>query len=112
MNSLASHLDSCKSQKSITLDSAAIQSDAIVIRMGIYKENLPRVIREQLQGERNIKGWTYSQLADAAGLKEQSVMRYLTGKREIDLPILAALSEGMGIDPMVIMKRATERIEK
>ncbi|HCJ55459.1 MULTISPECIES: helix-turn-helix domain-containing protein [Glutamicibacter] len=51
-----------------------------------------------------------SELADASGLKEQSVMRYLTGKRDIDIPTLAALSEGLGIDPMVLMKRATDRM--
>ena len=92
------------------MDSWTVQYDVIVIRMGTYKENLPRVIREQLQGERRIKDWTYAQLADASGLKEQSVMRYLTGKRDIDIPTLAALSEGLGIDPMVLMKRATERM--
>lgn len=80
--------------------------------MGIYRENLPRVIRDQLAAEREIQKLTYDQLAERSGLKGQSVMRYLTGKRDIDLPVLAALSEGLGIDPMIIMKRGMERMEK
>lgn len=80
--------------------------------MGIYKDTFPLVIREQLVAERGIKGWTYAQLAEASGLTEQSVMRYLTGKRKIDLDVLGALADGLGLDPMVIAKRAMERMEK
>lgn len=80
--------------------------------MGYYKDNLPAATVEQLQAERGAKRLTYKQLADASGLKEQTVMRYLTGKRDIPFPELVALSEALGLDPAELLIRASQRINK
>lgn len=80
--------------------------------MGIYAENLPAAVVEQLRAERAAKQWTYDQLAEASGLTAQSVMRYLTGKRAIPLDVLAALADGLGVAPVEIMNRAVERIHQ
>lgn len=80
--------------------------------MGIFAEKLPAAVAEQLRAERAVKQWTYKQLAEASGLTEQSVMRYLTGKREIPLPELAAMADGLGVTPVEMINRAVHRINQ
>lgn len=79
--------------------------------MGTYTEKLPAATIEQLQAERGGKRLTYKQLADKAGLKEQSVMRYLTGKRDIPLHELVAMTEALDLTLGELFERATQRIK-
>lgn len=79
--------------------------------MGLYGEKLAAAVAEQLRAERAVKRWTYKELATAAGLTEQSVMRYLTEKRDIPLPEFAALSDALGVTPGDLINRAIERIQ-
>ena len=79
--------------------------------MGLYGEKLAAAVAEQLRAERAVKRWTYKELATAAGLTEQSVMRYLTEKRDIPLPEFAALSDALGVTPGDLINRAIDRIQ-
>lgn len=79
--------------------------------MGIYTDKLPAATVEQLQAERGAKRLTYKQLAEASGLKEQTVMRYLTGKRDIPLQELIAMTEALGLTLGELFDRATQRIK-
>lgn len=83
----------------------------MMVRMGLYGDKLPGAVAEQLRAERAAKRWTYKELAVAAGLTEQSVMRYLTGKRDIGLPELAKLADGLGLSPSEVIARAVDRIK-
>jgi len=78
--------------------------------MGIYGDNLSTVVAQQLQAERAIKGWSYRALAEAAGLKEQSVMRYLTGKRDIPMTEVGLMADALGLTPADLLRRAIDRI--
>lgn len=82
-----------------------------MFHMGIYGEQLASAVAEQLRAERGAAGLTYKQLAEKAGLKEQSVTRYLTEKREINTSILGALCDALGITPQELIIRAVERIK-
>lgn len=93
------------------LDSQGVRCGVIVVRMGIYTDKLPAATVEQLQAERGGKRLTYKQLADMAELKEQTVMRYLTGKRDIPLHELVAMTEALGLSLGELFERATQRIK-
>lgn len=79
--------------------------------MGTYGDNLAAAVAEQLRAERAAKRWTYKDLANAAGMTEQTVMRYLTEKRDIPLPEFAALADALNLSPVDIINRAIERIK-
>ncbi|MFF2678068.1 helix-turn-helix domain-containing protein [Arthrobacter koreensis] len=64
-----------------------------------------------LRAERAARRWTYRELADAAGMTEQSVMRYLTGKRDLHMADLGSLADALGISPARIVQQAMERRE-
>lgn len=66
----------------------------------------------QLRAERAAQNLTYKELAERADLKEQSVMRYLTEKRDFGASELGAMADALGISPYELMRRAVERIEE
>lgn len=82
-----------------------------MIHMGKYGDNLSAVVAQQLQAERAAMGWTYKQMAEASGVDQQSLIRYLTGKREIKTAVLGLLCDALGITPGDLLRRATERIQ-
>lgn len=79
--------------------------------MGTYGNNLATVIAQQLRAERAAAGLTHKELAERAGLKEQSVIRYLTEKRDIDTPTLGALCDALNLTPQELVVRAVDRIK-
>lgn len=79
--------------------------------MGKYGDNLASVVAAQLRAERGAAGLAYKELADKAGLTEQSVMRYLTEKREPNAGQLGAMCDALGITPHELMLRAVDRIK-
>lgn len=83
----------------------------MVVHMGTW-DNLAAAVASQLRAERAAAQMTYKELADAAGMTEQSVMRYLTGKRDIPLPEFAKMAEALGLTPYELMKRAESRIHQ
>lgn len=82
-----------------------------MVHMGKYGDNLATAVAQQLRAERGAAGLTYRQLAEKAGLTEQSVMRYLTEKRELKSGDLGALCDALGITPQELITRAVERIK-
>lgn len=79
--------------------------------MGKYGDNLASAVAEQLRAERAAANLTQKELAEKAGLKEQSVMRYLNGVREPNAGQLGALCDALGITPQDLMMRAVDRIK-
>lgn len=94
----------------LVLDGSTIHNGDTVVRMGIYGDNLASAIAQQLRAERAAAGYTYKELADKAGLTEQSVTRYLTEKREVKSAVLGALCDALEISPQELVTRAVERI--
>ena len=92
------------------VDSAGVHYGYRVVRMGIYGENLTRAVAQQLQAERAAAGMTYAQLAEASGVNEQSITRYLTGKRDFKIEVLGQLADALSLTPQTILARAIERI--
>ena len=68
-------------------------------------------VAKQLRAERAVKGWSYRELASAAGMTEQTVMRYLTEKRDIRLSELGSLADALGVCPDTLISRAMARMQ-
>lgn len=68
-------------------------------------------VAKQLRAERAAQGWSYRELASAAGMTEQTVMRYRTEKRDIRLSDLGSLADAFNIRPDTLVSRAMERMQ-
>lgn len=80
--------------------------------MGIYGDEYQAAVARELQGERAIVGFTYDDLASSSGLNTQTVMRYLTGKRDIPMTALFEICKALGVTASEIFERAERRITK
>lgn len=80
--------------------------------MGFYKENLPTAVAEQLRAERAARQMSFKDLVAATGMAEQTLIRYFNGKRDIPLNQLAAIADALGLSPVELVTRATDRIKK
>lgn len=79
--------------------------------MGVYSENLPTAMAEQLRSEKGAAELTYQEIADALDIHQQSVIRYFKGTRDIPMSVVIRLAELFGLTPAELMERATERIK-
>lgn len=77
--------------------------------MGTNEQDLQSAIVAQLQAERGAARLTYAELAEKAELKEQTVMRYLTNKRDMPMSAFLDLCTALEMDPRDIVTLAKER---
>lgn len=66
-------------------------------------------IGRQIRAEIAAKGSSISAVARELGVARSALDNYVTGKRAIPIPIAYQIGEVLGIDPQLIVKRATER---
>lgn len=78
--------------------------------MGITADEYATAIAEQLRAERSARRLTFKELAERSGINEQSVLRYLNGKRDIPIPALYALAEGLEVTVHEVIARAESRL--
>lgn len=80
--------------------------------MGEYGDLFGKAVAEQLRAERSAARLTQKQLAERAGMSDQSVMRYLNGTRDIPIAALADIANALGVSVEVIVERATQRLRQ
>lgn len=78
--------------------------------MGTYGDHLAEAVAKQIQAERVAAGLTYEQLGERAGIDKQSTMRYLLGRRPINMERLGMFADALGLDPVEVIARAMARI--
>lgn len=78
--------------------------------MGSYGEDLQGAIVRQLQAERAAVGMTYAEVAVKSSMTEQTVMRYLTGKRDIPMTAFLDMCLAMSVDPRELVLLAERRL--
>lgn len=76
------------------------------------QKGLNGAVAAVLRGERAALGMKIADLAEAADIPEVSVQRYLAGKRPIDMAILHALSEALGVEPDEVTTSAKGRLTR
>lgn len=77
--------------------------------MGTYGEDLQAAIVAQLQAERAVARLTYAELGNRAKIKEQTIMRYLTGKRDMPMTALLDICRALELEPRNLVVLAEER---
>lgn len=80
------------------------------VHMGTYGNQLAEAVARQLQAERVAAGLTYEALGEACGIDKQSTMRYLLGRRPINMERLGRFADALGIAPEEVLRRAVMRI--
>ena len=66
-------------------------------------------IGRQIRAEIAAAGSSISAVARDLGIARSALDNYVTGKRAIPIPIAYQVGEILGVDPQLIVKRATER---
>lgn len=75
-------------------------------KMQAYQE----AIAEQLRAERAARGLTIEDLAATTTLHRSSVIRYLSGERDIKISVLFELSGALGLSVPELLRRAEQRL--
>lgn len=70
------------------------------------RETIAATVRAELAA-RNISG---SEAARLSGISYQTLRRYLDGTRDFPVPALYQVAEAIGVNPSLLISRATERM--
>lgn len=74
------------------------------------KSPLNLALAAELRGERVALGLTIADLIARTGIPKSTMLRVLSGERDINVTQLAQLAEAMGKTPEYFMRRAVERM--
>jgi transcriptional regulator with XRE-family HTH domain len=75
------------------------------------QNDLSRAIATALDSERRAAGWSLKDLADAVGVSEQTMGRYLTRmERDIPAGVLVSAVHAIGVPLAVIVDAAERRV--
>lgn len=66
-------------------------------------------IGRQIRAEISAAGQSILGVARELGMARSTLDNYVTGKRDIPVPVAYQVAEFLGIDPQVLIQRATER---
>jgi transcriptional regulator with XRE-family HTH domain len=76
------------------------------------QNDLSRAIARALDSERQSAGWSLKELADAVGISEQTMGRYLTRlERDIPAGVLVDAARAIGVPLAVIIEIAERRLD-
>lgn len=69
-------------------------------------------VAAELRGERATLDIDWDALAEATGLSESSVRRYLKGTRDIPMSAFVELCRALALKPTAVFERAEERAQE
>jgi DNA-binding Xre family transcriptional regulator len=78
-------------------------------KVDVSGKEVQTAITIQIKAEMGAKGWREADLAKAAGMPSSSLNRYLSGVRDVPLPIFAELCLALGISITELLQRAQRR---
>ena len=79
--------------------------------MGNYGTDIQAAIATQVKAEMAAKGWKQAELAKRAGLHTSTLHRYLSGERDIPLPVFAEIADTLGLTYIELAGRAQRRLD-
>jgi len=79
--------------------------------MGTYGSEIQAAIATQIRAEMAAKGWKQAELAKRAGLNVSTLHRYLSGERDIPLPVFAEISNALDLTYIELAGRAQRRLD-
>lgn len=79
-------------------------------QMDYTPEQYTSAVAAQLRAERAASNLTIHDLAEKAGVTEQSLQRYLSERRDIPIPVLYQICTGLGVPVDEVIRRAEARL--
>ena len=79
--------------------------------MANYGEDIQSATATQIKAEMAAKDWKQSDLANASGIPTSTLHRYLSGVRDIPLPVAINLANALGLSLVELIERAQRRLE-
>ncbi|QIG57710.1 transcriptional repressor [Arthrobacter phage Shoya] len=79
--------------------------------MGTYGENIQSAMAAQIKAEMAARDWKQPNLADATGIPTSTLHRYLSGARDIPLPVFAEIAKALDLSVMELAGRAQRRLD-
>jgi len=61
---------------------------------------------------REMKGWTQTRLAELIDREQETISQYERGLRLPPLDVILAIEESLGVEPLLLIRRAVERKRK
>ncbi|MGK3957848.1 helix-turn-helix domain-containing protein [Arthrobacter sp. R4] len=78
--------------------------------MGNYGADIQSAIAMQIKAEMAAKDWKQSDLANASGIPTSTLHRYLSGSRDIPLPVFAEIAKALDLSMIELAQRAERRL--
>lgn len=78
--------------------------------MDNYAARFTTAVRAEIKAEASAQDMPYKLLAEASGVSYQSLLRYLSGERDMPMSALATLCNALSTSPAVIFARAESRL--
>jgi transcriptional regulator with XRE-family HTH domain len=79
--------------------------------MGNYGTEIQAAMAVQIKAEMAARDWKQSDLARATGIVSSTLYRYLSGARDIPLPVFAEIAQALGLSVIELAGRAQRRLE-
>ena len=80
--------------------------------MDTYGKQFNAAVAAELRAERAAKKITVDALATSSGMPKGTLLRYLNAQRDIPVPALADIASALGIDPALVLDRASARVQR
>ena len=79
--------------------------------MGTYGNDIQSAMAVQIKAEMAACDWKQSDLASASGIPTSTLHRYLSGARDIPLPVFADIAQALGLSMIELATRAQRRLD-
>jgi len=79
--------------------------------MGTYGNDIQSAIAVQIKAEMAAKDWKQPELAKRSGIPTSTLHRYLTGERDIPLPVFVEIANALGVTYVELAGRAQRRLD-
>lgn len=79
--------------------------------MGNYGSDIQSAIAVQIKAEMAAKDWKQADLSRETGIVSSTLYRYLSGARDIPLPVFVDIANALGLSIMELAARAQRRLD-
>jgi len=79
--------------------------------MGTYGNDIQAAIAAEIKAETAAKDWKQADLAKVAGMQASTLHRYLSGVRDIPMPVFASIASALGLSMVELAQRAERRLD-
>lgn len=78
--------------------------------MGTYGADIQSAVAVQIKAEMAARDWKQSDLAAASGIPTSTLHRYLSGSRDMPMPVFAEISRALSLSMIELAQRAERRL--